>query len=80
MNIKIVTIILYETFIDTNTVSCFIPVSYTHLNAISYNDDDTKAVIDQNVCIGCGECETVCPIGAIVDSGFWNLDEVFQNN
>lgn len=50
------------------------------VNAISYNDDDTKAVIDQNVCIGCGECETVCPIGAIVDSRFWNLDEVFQNN
>lgn len=67
-------------FVNDDCVTCGACMDDCLVNAISYNDDDTKAVIDQNVCIGCGECETVCPIGAIVDSRFWNLDEVFQNN
>jgi ferredoxin len=27
--------------------------------------DNTQLVVDQDLCIGCGECEEVCPYGAI---------------
>ncbi len=39
--------------------------AFCHFNAISMNEDGSKAVIDFNKCMGCGLCADRCPDGAI---------------
>ncbi len=34
-----------------------------------------KAKVDNNVCSGCGACESECPVGAITVGEFAEIDE-----
>jgi indolepyruvate ferredoxin oxidoreductase alpha subunit len=40
-------------------------VSTFGCTAISYDDSESKALIDPTICMGCGTCSQVCPVHAI---------------
>jgi len=52
---------------DNECVGCqtCIDQNACHFNAISMDDNQEKAIISFDKCMGCGVCEDVCPNGAI---------------
>lgn len=53
---------------ESYCINCLACISPCPQNAISFkimNENDTVVIIDQDKCIGCGECTFYCKYGAL---------------
>jgi len=60
---------VYAMTVTDDCMACKACIDDFECPAIVFDEEQEKAVIDQNLCIGCGVCRHVCPVEAIVAEG-----------
>ena len=55
----------YEVFITDACIGCKVCIEQFECPALEYDEETEKVRVNENICIGCGVCETVCPVDAI---------------
>lgn len=56
----------YRVSVNEECTGCKVCIKKFECPALVFDEETEKVFIDQNVCIGCGVCEAVCPAGAII--------------
>jgi indolepyruvate ferredoxin oxidoreductase alpha subunit len=56
----------YRVSVNEECTGCKDCIKKFECPALVFDEETEKVFIDQNVCIGCGVCEAVCPAGAII--------------
>ncbi len=51
--------------VNENCVGCRICLNTYGCSALGFDEDWNKAVIDSTLCVGCGVCSQICPVGSI---------------
>lgn len=57
---------VYRMRITEECIACRSCIEDFECPAIGFDEDQNRARIDPNRCIGCGVCRNVCPVGAII--------------
>ncbi len=55
----------YEVSVTEACIGCKICIERFECPALEYDEKTEKVRVNENICIGCGVCETVCPVDAI---------------
>jgi indolepyruvate ferredoxin oxidoreductase alpha subunit len=61
--------VVYRVRVSDECVGCLRCIEEFECPALVVNRETDKVVVDDNVCVGCGVCEAVCPVGAILVEG-----------
>jgi indolepyruvate ferredoxin oxidoreductase alpha subunit len=57
---------VYQVSVNEECTGCKVCIKKFECPALVFDEKTEKVVIDQNICIGCGVCETACSVGAII--------------
>ncbi|OPX37836.1 MAG: indolepyruvate ferredoxin oxidoreductase subunit alpha [Desulfobacteraceae bacterium 4484_190.3] len=60
---------VYSMRITEDCTGCEYCLNNFECPALVSDSDGERVIIDQNICIGCGVCQHVCPVGAIIVEG-----------
>ncbi len=55
----------YRVTVTDECTGCKICIKRFECPSLVFDEDAETVFVDENTCIGCGVCETVCPVGAI---------------
>lgn len=56
---------VYRMNVTEECTGCRICTKQFECPSLVFDEESKKVIVDQNSCIGCGVCESVCPVGAI---------------